>query len=329
MMSAVSIMKSREDLQAEAAEWVVRLGAESATDEDRAACVKWKGQSAAHQAAFDYADRTWRHLAMLDATPVAVQSLAIQPHTRRSRRVQWLGLAACFAGLAIVLFLQFDALRTMVMADYRTGSGEQRQISLPDGSTVFLNTASAIALRFDDHARRVELLSGEALFVAAPKQGSESRPFVVTGGEGSVRALGTQFIVRRFEHADELTVIEHSVEVSVDRHTQAAAPVIVEAGQRVRYDGRSGPGSVADVNIEQVTSWQRGRLLFDRMPLAEVIAEINRYRRGRIVIMNSDLATRRVSGVVMIDKVDDSLSIIASELGARTASLTSYLTLLY
>lgn len=328
-MSAAAVMKSREDLHAEAAEWVVRLGGESATDEDRSACSRWKAQSPAHQAAFDYAERTWRSVTALDAAQLSATPSAVRSRNNGFARPAWIGLAACFAGLAIVLFLQMDAVRAIVMADYRTGSGEQRRISLPDGSTVLLNTASAIAVHFDARARRVELLDGEALFVAVPIRDSESRPFVVTGGESRARALGTQFIVRRLGHADEVTVIEHSVEVTADRKSAAGASVVVEAGHRVRYGAASGPGPVAEVNIEQVTSWQRGRLLFDRMPLGEVIAEINRYRQGRIAIMNSELAARRVSGVVLIDKVDDSLSFIASELGAQTTSLTPFLTLLH
>ncbi len=329
-MSTAVAMKSHDDLHEEAAEWVVRLGGESVTAEDRAACTRWKEQSQAHQAAFDYAERTWRNLAMLDADSLSVAPSSIRaPRTRRLTPQKWLGLAACFVGLAMVLLPQMDALRALIMADYRTSSGEQRRVSLPDGSTVLLNTASAIALHFDEHTRRVELLSGEVLFVAAPTRDSETRPFVVTGSASHTRALGTQFVVRRIGHSDEVTVIEHAVEVTVDHQTSAPAPLVIEAGHRVRYGTESGRGTVADVNIEQVTSWQRGRLVFDRMPLADVISEINRYRRGHVSIMNPQLATRRVSGVVLIDKVDDSLSFIASELGAQTTSLSPFLTLLH
>lgn len=329
MMSAVAVMKSPEDLQAEAAEWVVRLDG-AVTDEERAECARWKGQSPAHQAAFDRADRIWHRLTKVNAGQLAATAAAGESSSPGpARQLKWLGLAACLAGLAVIGYLEADALRAVVLADHRTGSGEQRQITLPDASTVFLNTASAIALHFDEHTRRVELLSGEALFVVAPMRGAEARPFVVTGGEGTARALGTQFILRRLERTDEVTVVEHSVEVSVHRRESAAAPLIVEQGHRIRYDSASGLGPVVGVNIEQATSWRRGRLLFDRMPLADVISEINRYRRGHVAIINSDLATRRVSGVVLIEKVDESLSFITSELGARTASLSPFLTLLY
>ncbi|MGC4097113.1 MAG: FecR family protein [Nitrospira sp.] len=328
-MSTAAVMKSREDLHAEAAEWVVRLGGESATDEDRAACTRWKEQSPAHLAAFTYAERTWHSLTMLDAAQLPVTPSAVPLHGKRFARPSWIGLAACLAGLISLFILQSDALRAILMADYRTGSGEQRRILLPDGSNVLLNTASAIAVHFDEHVRGVQLLDGEALFMTAPTRDSETRPFVVTGRKSHVRAVGTQFIVRRLEHADEVTVIEHSVEVTADHRSLDLAPIIVEAGHRVQYETGTGPERVIEVNIEQATSWQRGRLLFDRMPLAEVIAEINRYRHGRIVIMNSELAARRVSGVVLIGKVDASLSFIASELGALTTSLTPFLTVLH
>ncbi|SLM50094.1 Anti-FecI sigma factor, FecR [Nitrospira japonica] len=318
-----------QEIFAEAAQWVVRLGAESVTEAERAACRRWKAQSPVHEAAFDHAEGMWRHVAQVgQMSHESGISAKAAPSLASVNRSRWLPIAACCAGLALASIFLFEEVRVLMTADYRTVAGERREVALPDNSRVTLNTGSAIALHFDDHERRVELLNGEALFVAAPMQGAETRPFVVSAGSSRARAMGTQFLVRRTGRTEEVTVIEHRVAVSLQRES-AFMPVVVDAGHRVRYDSVSGLGAVADANIDQATSWQRGRLMFDRMPLDEVIAEINRYRRGRIVVLNKELAGRRVSGVVMIDKIDDSLSLITSELGATTTSLSPLLTFLY
>lgn len=319
------------EIQAEAAEWVVRLGAETVSEVERAEFDRWRTQSAAHRAAFDYAERTWHRMARVNPAemlpPVLPMDLARQRTGRHGAR--WVAWAACLFALTVLGLLQAGPLRLLMTADYRTAPGERREVSLPDASLVTLNTGSAIAVRFTAQERRVELLAGEAFFSVAPVQDHDTRPFVVSAGSGRTRALGTQFIVQRMDSVEEVTVVEHAVEVSATRNAADRSSLIVEAGHRVRYDSTDGVGHLADVNIDHATSWKRGRLMFDRVPLKEVITEINRYRRGGIMILNPRLAARQVSGVVLIDKLDDSLALIASELHAHTTSVSPFLTLFY
>ena len=157
-------------------------------------------------------------------------------------------------------------------ADARTGAGELRMVTLPDGSRAHLCAGSALALHYGGDRRRVALLAGEALFEVEP---DPSRPFVVEAAGGEILARGTAFDVATSDARTEVTVTEHAVDV-----TGAGASVRVEAGSQTAY----GPGLPAlesyPVDPEKVTAWRRGRLYFNDKPLGEVIAALARYHRG-------------------------------------------------
>ena len=240
------------------------------------------------------------------------------------------GMAAiCLAAVIGVSNFWYGSPMTMMVADYRTLPGEQRSVTLPDGSVVDLSSASAIALHFSDHERRVELLEGAAYFTAAPKAGGENRPFVVEGAEGTATALGTQFVVDRLSDAVEVTVIEHEVRVDLTDPEHQSASAVLAPGQSVQYSARTGLGKVKEKDIELAAAWRQGKLVFDRVPLADVVAELNRYRRGRIVVGNPTLANRTVSGVFSTKDLDRALATITHELGIRSASVPPLVTLLY
>src|ERR1700735_5441987 len=124
-------------------------------------------------------------------------------------------MAAAAALLAIVGMILWLA----PAPDLTTEVGEQRLVTLTDGTHVFLNTATRIAVNFDAHARWVELKSGEALFDVAKKP---SWPFIVQAGDRQIKALGTSFVVRRDPTQTAVTLVEGTVSVT----TPASAPAI-------------------------------------------------------------------------------------------------------
>lgn len=217
---------------------------------------------------------------------------------------------------------------TLMAADYRTAPGEQQSVTLSDGSIVELASGSAIALHFTREERRVELLAGAAYFTAASMGDGEPRPFVVEGAGGTATALGTQFLVDRLPDAVEVVVAEHEVSVALAGMDGPSGNVVLSPGQSVRYS-QSGLGDVHEKDIEQAAAWRRGRLFFDQVSLADVVAELNRYRRGRIVIADPALASRKVSGVFETRDLDRALATIARELRLRSASVPPLVTLLY
>lgn len=323
------------DIQAEAAAWVVRADGAPLGAGERRALDAWLAESEAHARAYAFARATWadlrhagagRHPAMATDDDDNLHSLATA-QTPVSRRWVWQRLAASAVLAAAAGAYHVADPLTALRADYRTGPGEIRMITLPDGSTARLNTDSAIAFRFDAAERRVDLLAGEAAFDVAEVTDSDRRPFIVQAGDARARALGTRFSVRRHGTAVDITVLEHRVEVSPG--TATGDGVVLSASQAVRYDRSAGLGEVRRVNPARALTWMEGRIVFDQTPLAEAVAELNRYRRGRIVVMNTALARRRVSGVFRLDKLDSAVSVIAAELGGRTMRVSPFLTAIY
>ncbi|MEJ0038996.1 MAG: FecR domain-containing protein [Gammaproteobacteria bacterium] len=201
---------------------------------------------------------------------------------------------------------------------YVTGLGEQRSITLPDGSTVSLNARSKLKVRYTDAARDVDLVSGQALFRVAK---NTTRPFIVHSDDTSVRAVGTQFDVYRKRDATVVTVVEGRVLVSgadgegakppspslQTRESTARDPVsshlvksvVVSAGERViaTADALAAPHQT---NAAAATAWTEGKLVFDAAPLSEVIEEFNRYTVKRLVIDDAGLRNTHISGAFSV-----------------------------
>jgi transmembrane sensor len=186
----------REDIERAAAEWLVRLGGEPLNQVERVQFDDWLADPT-HHAAFDRASQAWSDLDILKANPGRLRSV-IAPAAKPSRGT--FKRSAVIGGLAL-LILALGAIYRVgdpwiaLTADYRTGPGEIRTVRLIDGTIVDLGSSSALAVDYSNNVRRVRLLSGEAYFTVAPKQGPEQRPFITAAEGGTVTALGTAFAV--------------------------------------------------------------------------------------------------------------------------------------
>lgn len=324
----------RAVLDAEAAEWVARLACGPLSAAGHKALEDWQNRSPRHRQALEEARRTWDHLGTL---PLTANDLGIDiaslPPARRWRlpalpRVLAGALAASVLALVwagAVVYYGIDQPWNVITADHYTGPGEDRTITLEDGSTVFMGPATALNIEYSGDQRRVRLVSGQALFTAAPMGPDEPRPFVVAANHGTARALGTRFMVEHHDDAVEVTVIEHSVQVSSQNPAQAVA---LAPEQAVRYTDHA-VEPAHPVNLANATAWQRGTLVFDRVPLNHVISELNRYRRGKIILANDELARHRVSGVFPANRPEEALDMITRTLDARITRLTSLVTVMY
>jgi transmembrane sensor len=236
----------------------------------------------------------------------------------------WRGKSALAVACSALLAITLTAFYPPVwwQADYLTGKGEQRAIVLADGSRVLLNTETALAVHFDGAIRRVELVQGEAFFEVAK---DASHPFVVTASGSEVRAVGTAFNVRRATHQVHVELAEGIVDVQDPQHLRR---VRLSAGQTALIGA-----DTIDVKLarrpENFALWRDGYLQFDGMPLQAAIEQINRYRPGRVVLLNKRLAGRRVSGLFRLDALDQAvagLKAVVPEL--QTIGMTPYLMLL-
>lgn len=303
----------------EAAQWVIRLGGGSLSAQEQRDLDAWRAASVSHEAAFLRASVLWSDL-----------DLGGREKKARYRRV---AMQVATAGLAGLCVLGGGVGTGWVeparwFADYTTSKGEIRTVRLEDGSSAVLDSHAAINIRYTAQERRVVLLGGQAYFTVAPVAGGEHRPFVVQAANGGATALGTQFMVTREGRGVDTTVTEHSVRVTAWPHGTDPQSVIVPQGQSIHYD-QDGIGHPHQVAAATVTAWRMGQLVFDNAPLSAVIEQLNRYRRGRIVLVRRGLATRRVSGVFACADVGSATATITRELGVKTLSVGGLITLMY
>ncbi len=330
-----------DDASKEAAAWLIRLEQGELTTPEREQFADWIAGDPQHARAYRTLQSLWQdldHLQVADVRGAAAlapldEPSAMAPGGRsagwRSRlppaglfRTIGVGLAASIV-LGVVLWMQYGI---RLRADAVTSVGEVRTIALSDGSSVILNTDSAIRLRFSGTTRRVELLAGEAAFTVAPDAG---RPFVVEAMGGTTRALGTEFVVRRSGEEVVVTDVEHTIAVHYAHVPGEPSPTLVlTPGQQVRYSARSGLAAVK-IDSGNARAWTRGRLVFEAEPLGEVIAELNRYHHGLIRITDSRLNELKVSGVFQLGDPIGIIDTLERSLGVHSTRFTDYIVLIH
>jgi transmembrane sensor len=309
--------KSADAIAEEAADWVVRLSSNDASADEQLEFVGWLKRSPLHLSAYLGVERTWAALGKIDVSRrIDVTALLTEPdsnvrqlgaaslrsHAPARRHTVIRALAAC-ALLACAGLIWFQL---QLANRYTTGIGEQRTLRLSDGSTVVLNTDTAVRVSFTDALREVRLLHGEALFNVAKNR---SRPFRVRSHDVIAQAVGTSFVVRSKSSDTVVTVIEGEVAVADYEQMQIAAPTIVPAlavhvtaGTRADVSGDRQVRTARVANPAAVTSWRSGRLIFDGERLADVVAEFNRYNQVQLVLEASQLSDERISGVFDADQ---------------------------
>lgn len=220
-------------------------------------------------------------------------------------------LSHCRAWLAAAVLVLMVVTATQLpwrvwTADQRTLAGEQRVLTLDDGSRVTLAGDSAINLSLSGRQRHITLLRGRVYFQVAR---DPQRPFVVEAGEARVRVTGTRFEVRR-DGGDRvrLTVAEGEVIASGgDRR------LTLRAGEQVHWL-RDRLGDRHRVDVDRVLAWLEGRLVFRDQPLRDVLRELAPHHPDRLLLLDQGLAERRLSGTFNIGDPDAALSALSQTL---------------
>jgi transmembrane sensor len=306
-MSEIVKLRTRADIDEEAAAWVWRMDSARTDAADRQAFEAWQRQDPRHRRAVSELSAVWNALDGL-AEAKREEKIATFANTAQAARPHhpqrlWIAAAAALAAVAVgvgAVWLQRDSeLQTL-----STAVGQQRNITLADGSIVTLNTNTIVESDLRRRTREIYLRKGEAHFQVAHDR---SRPFLVHAGDAVVRAVGTAFEVRVLtdQHVD-VVVNEGRVEVrpelpapqNAHAHPTAAATVrALNAGERLStatLDYAVTPVTAHQLSTE--LAWREGAIVFDGERLSDAIAEIERYTDARIIVSDPDVAALRVGG---------------------------------
>ena len=334
-------------LQQQAIEWLVRLRTHELSEAETRDFADWLSYDFSHAQAFADAEDLFDIMTQAAQIKTVASTFlpkskqvfakpAIIPSAPKPRSRRWLAVPLALAAtwlffVTLVLPKQAD-LWGDYLSDYHTGTGEQRNIQLTDGSWLLLNTDTAVSVKYHDDSRQIILLHGQAQFTVTA---DKNRPFTVNTGELQVRALGTVFEVYRKISGDvEVVVQEHSVAASVPAkigHLQESAlTTLVQQGQQLHYVHDSGELNSPQTTPDELTeSWQQRRVIVKDRPLAELIAEIERYRPGRIFLGDDNLSNLRVTGLFSLADPEASLANLRKILNLKEKRLGSLWVLLH
>lgn len=295
-----------------AARWYARLQSGIATEVDRAAWNTWLNADPAHRQAWQRMTAVGEQMA---SVPGALASPALRGADRSRRQVLRSVVMLASAGSLGWLGWRSETTQNL-FADLRTAVGERRDFRLADGSSLLLNTDTSVNLRFDGRQRVLELLWGEILVTTAVDR--SQRPFKVVTAHGEVLALGTRFIVQSQNQGAEVAVLEKAVEVSAHG---ADRKVRLEAGQSLNFNARAlGPVRRTDASTG---AWQQGSIIAIDRPLAELLADLSRYRTG-VLRCDPRIADLKVSGAFPIDNTDRALAALESGFSLRVSRYSRY-----
>lgn len=302
------------ELRRSAAEWCVLMASGTAGTAEKARFAEWVTSSPRHLAEYAAHESLWHESARfgpwlgLDSRVVSLYPMqhgASVARPGRGRRPRLAALAASLAVLAVMtswLLLASLPHGGEAPQRYATAVGENRLLTLEDGSLVELNTASTARVEYDENRRRIRLESGEGFFTVRK---DPDRPFLVVWGKTEVRALGTAFNVKAVDDILAVTVLEGSVLVSESDDPDAGDGEGAANWQRSLSADRqlvvrreiAGPAIVEhEVEADLVTSWRQNKLAFSDVRLRDVVADFNRYNRRRILLSGKGLEEIRISG---------------------------------
>ncbi|HUI61114.1 MAG TPA: FecR domain-containing protein [Steroidobacteraceae bacterium] len=298
----------------QAARWVVRMESGPLSDEEQCELDAWLDAAPHHRGALIRARAAWGDLDRLGAV---AGSTANAPASERwswwfrERSGRMVVAASALAAAAVFAYLLAPWLASHSRV-IESDIGEIRRVTLDDGSGVVLNSGSRLLVDYSPGVRSVRLERGEAIFDVAK---NKTRPFIVSTGGVSVRAVGTAFAVR-LGHGDvAVTVTEGVVEVT----PQTGPPQRVSVNERATARPRE---SVRVQVVEHAAavrqlSWQNGTLSFAGEPLSVAVEEFNRYSRRRIVIDDPVLGRQPIVGIFRAGDVDAFAQAAATALNAE------------
>lgn len=339
-MKNVFPIRSTAHIEEEAALWVARMDGGELTEIQQKHLADWLAADRRHVAAFERLTTTLSELDCLNLLAEVEAHPLHQPRRYRRPLSHWQWpewtLAAMLFGCVllggVLLSVRPGSFPWIEAADivetvYQTRTGEQSNVLLSDGSKLTLNTRSEVRVRIDSRVRAVYLNTGELYAEVAP---NPRLPFVVYASNGSVRAVGTAFNVRIVNQAVEVTVREGTVAVSTDGNRTARPDIAtLHAGTSTRYTQRiERPRQLSEQQLDRQTAWKNGKWAFDGQTLEEVLDDIGRYTKQRLVIADPQIAKLRIGGYFNVGSIEPFLAALETTFGITHKWITDDLIIL-
>jgi transmembrane sensor len=266
---------------AEASAWLARLCADRRDTVDEEGFRTWLAASPENAAAFEAVDRTWDVLAGIPEPEDAIQ----EPRGRRiSRRLLLASIGLVTTGATV-----FYAFRSASANTFETGVGEQKRVTLQDGSQLFLDAQTKVAVSFSDTVRSAQMPYGRANFQVAS---DAKRPFVVEAAQRRIVANHCNFDIRCDGGRVQVVLIRG--EADVHPKASGSPSARLQAGERMI--AVAGIEKFDRPKLAPLVAWQDGYEIFESTPLDEAVAEMNRYSDTKIAV-DPRIADRKVSGV--------------------------------
>ncbi len=304
----------------EAAGWLVRFQSETLSAADRAAFDRWRDRSDSHRAAWARVEDMLRGFGQV---PSAIGSHTLRGLDRPGRRQAIRALGALLVlGPAAVAGWRGLPWREWA-ADARTATGERRRLDLADGTQLVLNTATAVDIQYTADERVLWLRAGEILLTTGRDPSPVYRPFIVRTTQGTIRALGTRFMVRDDGAGIRVAVFDGTVRIQPQGRGANPEPasMLLHAGQQTVFTADDiAPVAPADTAS---TSWEQGMLTVRDWRLADLVDQLARYRRG-VLRCDPAVAGLRVSGAFPLADIDGSLRLLEKTLPVRISRVTPF-----
>lgn len=305
LASSVAAPSAKDPIVETAIDWIICLRSGEAGQSERDAFKRWRLEDARHDAAIRHLEEV---LGTFDTLPnsshirtSARRALVVSPDRRKLLRNT---LALLLVGSGTGLLVQRVTPLHTITSDLRTATGQRKHLRLADGSQIWLNARSAADVDFDEVTRRIHLRSGEIVVDVAR---DAQRPFIVQSEQGSMRALGTRFLVRQEEGRTVLAVLHSSVRI--DAIGGASRTLI--AGESARFDQTH--IEAIEMPSNDAAAWVDGFIEVHDRPLSEVIAALKPYRSG-FLRLTPQAGALRVTGTFPLDDSGRTLAALAETL---------------
>lgn len=319
---------TERELLGEATRWILRLRGVPEGSPLRLEFDAWVSTSPDHQSAWASVNQAWNVLGAAQPAyadrnwAVAASDRTVSPSRRShgiARRLPRRPFALAVSALAAIclLWVFVPAMLIDLRSDYRTAAGQTELVRMADGSTVELSGSSAISTQIASGERRVKLLAGAAFFDVAHDEG---RPFLVDADGIEVTVLGTAFDVQVSSASTTVALLRGSIRAEMTRSDDA--PVVLHPGQVAVIDHADGKVTVRDIALEDIGAWRDGKILLEGATVREAIEIVQRYHPAWIVISDSGLAERRISGLFDLADPDKALTAIVGPFGGKVRAVT-------